>query len=48
MKMNKGELVFNHGDYGDKFFIILRGKVSVLIPNYVKDGIRESQMQKIE
>jgi hypothetical protein len=24
------------GDYGDKFYIILKGKVSVLIPNYVK------------
>jgi signal-transduction protein with cAMP-binding, CBS, and nucleotidyltransferase domain len=28
-----GEVVFNWGDYGDKFYIILRGQVNVLIPS---------------
>ena len=27
-----GEMVFDYGDIGDKFFIILKGKVSILIP----------------
>jgi hypothetical protein len=32
------EIIYvNIGDYGEHFYIILRGKVSVLIPNYIKD-----------
>lgn len=27
-----GESVFKFGDYGDKFYVILEGKVSVLAP----------------
>ena len=33
-----GEDVINHGESGDKFYIILKGKVKVMIPNpKVKD-----------
>ena len=27
-----GETIFEYGDYGDQFFIILKGTVSVLVP----------------
>jgi CRP-like cAMP-binding protein len=29
-----GDVIFNHGDSGNKFYIILKGKVSVSIPRY--------------
>jgi hypothetical protein len=28
----EGETLFNHGEYGDKFYIILKGDVSYLVP----------------
>jgi Cyclic nucleotide-binding domain len=31
--MQPGEFVFYQGDYGDKFYIILKGKVQVLVNN---------------
>jgi hypothetical protein len=33
-----GEFVFYQGDYGDKFYVILKGKVQVLVNNneYIK------------
>ena len=31
-----GQNVFNHGETGNKFYIILEGKVAVLIPDKVK------------
>lgn len=36
--INGGEFVFYQGDYGDKFYVILKGKVQVLINNneYIK------------
>jgi CRP-like cAMP-binding protein len=37
-KFNKDKLVFKYGDIGDKFFVILNGKVSILLP---KDEIME-------
>ena len=36
-KFGKESLIFNYGDTGDKFYIILKGKVSVLIPGFFKD-----------
>lgn len=30
--MSKGKRVFRYGDYGDKFYIILKGEVSVHAP----------------
>ena len=34
--MGKGETVFKYGDFGDKFYVILRGEVAVKIldPKY--------------
>ena len=32
-RVNAQETVINHGDIGDQFFIILKGVVSVQIPN---------------
>lgn len=32
LRTSAGEKVFNHGEYGDKFYIILRGTLKVLIP----------------
>lgn len=29
----KNQMVFDHGDVGDEFFVILEGQVQVLIPN---------------
>jgi CRP-like cAMP-binding protein len=31
--MSAGTFVFHQGDFGDKFFIILKGKVQVLLNN---------------
>ncbi|CAD8086815.1 unnamed protein product [Paramecium sonneborni] len=28
----KGQIIFHYGDYGDKFFMILKGNVAVLVP----------------
>lgn len=28
-----GEAVFRHGEYGEKFYVILKGEVSVKIPD---------------
>lgn len=36
------DLTYTLGDYGETFYIILRGKVSVLIPNYVKSASKKS------
>lgn len=33
----KGDIVFNFGDIGDKFYVILQGSVSVRIPNKRKE-----------
>ena len=29
----KNQIVFDYGSYGNKFYIIIKGKVSVLIPS---------------
>ena len=28
----KGQVVFNHGDFGSQFYIILRGRASINVP----------------
>ncbi len=28
----RGDYIYKHGDYGDKFFILLKGRASVLMP----------------
>ena len=32
-KFKKGDVVFNYGDAGDKFYIILGGETSINLPN---------------
>ena len=32
-KFKKGDVVFNYGDAGDKFYIILGGETSIMLPN---------------
>ena len=36
---NKDEIVFNVGDKGDKFYIIMQGEASVLVP--IKKSFKE-------
>jgi CRP-like cAMP-binding protein len=33
----KGDYIFRHGDYADRFFIMLRGRASVQLPQAVID-----------
>jgi CRP-like cAMP-binding protein len=33
LHFKKGDYVFKFGDFGDKFYIILKGEVSVRIPD---------------
>jgi len=35
-QFHPGQMVFDHGDAGDKFYIILKGQVGVYIPIRVK------------
>ena len=47
MKLNKaGNIVFRYGDYGDKFYIIIRGTVSVFVPLKKEVLIRENEDMK--
>lgn len=41
IKLPQGAIVFEYGTFGDLFYIILKGSVSVLIPN-------KEKMEKIE
>ena len=43
----EGEAVFKQGEYGDKFYIILRGEVSVKIPDPKLKGQPLPKMQGI-
>ena len=36
-----GEMIFDYGDVGDKFYIILKGRVSILIPTKVQVDSKE-------
>ena len=33
----KGDYIYKHGDYADKFFILLKGRASILMPKAVLD-----------
>ena len=35
--MNANEIVFDYGDDGDKFFIVLDGVCDILVPVIIKD-----------
>lgn len=38
-QFNKGDCIINWGDEGDKFYIIIKGSVKVLVPsNKIKDA----------
>jgi hypothetical protein len=49
-KIPAGEFVFYQNDYGDKFYVILKGKVQVLVNNqeYIKESkkIKEKKVKK--
>ena len=34
------EVVFEHGSVGDKFYLIIKGEVAVLIPSILKNAIQ--------
>jgi CRP-like cAMP-binding protein len=40
--------VYSQGDRGDKFYIILRGKVQVSIPDPIGNGLVEPKVVVIE
>lgn len=42
-----GEAVFRHGDLGTEFFVIIHGKVSVLVPTLVKFESKEAFYQDL-
>jgi len=42
--VDPGDVVFRQGDYGDKFYIILKGKVQVSIPDPLGQGLNEPKM----
>jgi hypothetical protein len=35
LKKRKNDIVFNYGDFGREFYVILRGKVAVKVPTQV-------------
>jgi len=41
----EGEAVFKQGEYGDKFYIILRGEVSVKIPDPKLKGLTPAALK---
>ena len=41
MNLGKGKCVFKYGEFGDKFYIVLEGSVSVHIP-VIKDILEEN------
>ena len=42
----KGEYIYKHGDYADKFFIMLRGRASVQLPKAVIDERARKQQEE--
>ena len=47
-EFKKDEKLFNHGDIGTKFYMILKGSVSILIPQKVKVAEEVIQERIIE
>lgn len=43
---DQGEKVFNYGDIGDKFYIILQGKVSVRVPKIFNYSFTRNELLK--
>lgn len=43
----QNEVVFNYGDQGDLFYVILKGKVSVKVPTIVYKELDENQLYEI-
>ena len=41
--VKKGDIVFDIGTIGDKFYIILNGLVSILVPKKVDETAKESE-----
>lgn len=44
----KDSMIFDFGDFGDKFFIILKGEVSILIPVQRPVPVDEQERRKVE
>ena len=42
-KFEKNNIIYKYGDYGEKFYIILRGKVGFLIPKLYKCNLNEEE-----
>lgn len=43
-----GEVVYSQGDRGDRFYIVLRGKVQVSIPDPLGQGLVEAKVVVVE
>jgi CRP-like cAMP-binding protein len=43
-----GDTIFKQGDFGDKYFIILKGKIQVQIPDPLGTGLIEPKIIKQE
>ena len=41
--VKKGDIVFDIGTIGDKFYIILNGLVSILVPKKVDETAKENE-----
>jgi hypothetical protein len=50
VKFNKGTDIFKYGDYGDEFFVIMKGNVGVHIPNPLIQGWKSNynRMHQLE
>jgi CRP-like cAMP-binding protein len=44
----KGAVIFNYGDMGDKFYIILSGQVRVMIPDPAIKSSRDQMNRVVE
>jgi hypothetical protein len=42
-----GDVVFNHGEQGNEYFVIARGRVSIKVPTLLKYNSKEAMIQGI-